>query len=166
MTSVQEALKQGLYGWEVTDLKVTLIGGEHHIMHTHPMDFFLATPMAVMNGLVNTGTTLLEPMITMKISAQEEFLGTIIGDLIKMRGEFETPVIRNGAFHVEAYLPVATSLEYPIKLGILTSGRALVSSRFAGYKQCPVELGATTKRRGVDPLDRAKWILYKRNALS
>jgi ribosomal protection tetracycline resistance protein len=165
-TSVEEALKQGIYGWEVTDLKVTLIGGQHHIMHTHPLDFFLATPMAVMNGLVNTGTTLLEPMITMKISAQEEFLGTIIGDLIKMRGEFETPIIRGGAFQVEAYLPVATSLEYPIKLGMLTSGRALISTRFAGYKQCPVELGATTKRHGVDPLDRAKWILYKRNALS
>jgi ribosomal protection tetracycline resistance protein len=165
-TSVEETLKQGLYGWEVTDLKVTLMGGSHHIMHTHPLDFFLATPMALMNGLVNTGTTLLEPMVTMRISAREEHLGAIIGDLIKMRGEFETPVIKNGSFQVEAYLPVATSLEYPIRLGILTSGRAVISSKFAGYKECPLELGATTKRRGVDPLDRAKWILHKRNALS
>ncbi|MDF2541496.1 MAG: TetM/TetW/TetO/TetS family tetracycline resistance ribosomal protection protein [Herbinix sp.] len=164
-TSVFETLKQGLYGWEVTDLKVTLIYGEHHIMHTHPMDFFLATPMAVMNGLVNTGTTLLEPMITMKINAQEEFLGKIIGDLVQMRGEFEAPVIRGSSFQVEAHLPVATSLEYPIKLAMLTSGRAVISSRFAGFSPCPLELGATTKRRGVDPLDRAKWILSKRNAL-
>lgn len=165
-TSVQETLKQGLYGWEVTDLKVTLIGGQHHIMHTHPLDFFLATPMAVLNGLVNAGTTLLEPMLTMRISAQEEFLGKIIGDLVQMRGTFDSPVIRAGNFVVEAYIPVATSLEYSIKLGIITSGRAVVSTRFAGYRECPVELGASTKRRGVNPLDRAKWILHKRNALS
>jgi ribosomal protection tetracycline resistance protein len=164
-TSVQETLKQGIYGWEVTDLKVTLIGGEHHILHTHPMDFFVATPVAVMNGLVNTGTTLLEPMVTMLISAQEEFLGKVIGDLVQMRGEFDSPVIRAGAFKVEARIPVATSLEYPIKLGILTSGRGVMSMRFSGYKECPVELGASTKRRGVNPLDRAKWILNKRNAL-
>jgi ribosomal protection tetracycline resistance protein len=165
-TSVKETLKQGLYGWEVTDLKVTLIGGEHHIMHTHPMDFFLATPIAVMNGLVNAGTTLLEPMVTMRISAGEEFMGKIIGDLIQMRGSFDSPVMKAGTFHVEAQLPVATSLEYPIKLGILTSGRAVISTRFLGYQECPVELGATTKRRGVNPLDRAKWILSRRNALS
>ncbi len=164
--SVQETLKQGLYGWQVTDLKVTLIGGEHHIVHTHPMDFFLATPIAVMDGLTNAGTTLLEPIVAMRISAQEDFLGKIIGDLLLMRAEYDSPVIRSGNFTVEAHIPVATSLDYPIKLGILTSGRAVVSSRFYGYKQCPVELGAIAKRRGINPLDRARWILYKRNALS
>ena len=39
-TAVPEALTQGMYGWEVTDLKVTLIDGEHHHVHTHPLDFF------------------------------------------------------------------------------------------------------------------------------
>jgi ribosomal protection tetracycline resistance protein len=42
----------------------------------------------------------------------------------------------------------------------------MVSIRFSGYEKCPVELGATTPRRGVNPLDRAKWILHKRNALT
>ncbi|KUO75292.1 MAG: hypothetical protein APF81_17550 [Desulfosporosinus sp. BRH_c37] len=165
-TSVQETLKQGLYGWEVTDLKVTLIGGEHHILHTHPLDFFVSTPMAVMNGLVNAGTTLLEPMVKIKISAQEEFLGKIIGDLLLMRGEFESPIVRAGTFKIEAIVPVATSLEYPIKLRIITSGRAVISTRFSGYKECSTELGTITKRRGFNPLDRSKWILYKRNALT
>jgi ribosomal protection tetracycline resistance protein len=164
-TSLQETLKQGLYGWQVTDLKVTLIGGEHHIVHTHPMDFFVATPVAVMDGLVNAGTTLLEPVVSMTISAQENFAGKIIGDLVQMRGEFDSPVIRKGNFKVEARIPVATSLEYPIRLGMLTSGRAVVSTRFSGYKECPAQFGAIAKRRGVNPLDRAKWILSKRNAL-
>lgn len=55
--TLPKALEQGLYGWEVTDLKVTLIGGEHHVEHTHPLDFVVATPMGIMDGLVRTGTT-------------------------------------------------------------------------------------------------------------
>jgi ribosomal protection tetracycline resistance protein len=48
----------------------------------------------------------------------------------------------------------------------MTGGRGLLSLRFAGYQACPPELGAVAKRRGVNPLDRDRWILYKRNALS
>lgn len=165
-TSLEETLKQGNHGWEVTDLKVTLIGGGHHLIHTHPMDFFVATPMAVLNGLANTGTTLLEPMVTLRMSAQEDLLGKVLGDVVQMRGSFDSPVIRNGSFTLEANLPLATSLEYPVRLGMLSSGRAVVSQSFAGYHPCPLELGQVTPRRGVDPRDRAKWILYKRSALS
>ncbi len=164
-TAVPRALKQGLYNWEVTDLKVTLIGGEHHTIHTHPMDFFLATPMAVMNGLQNTGTTLLEPMVRMRLSAQEDCLGKVIGDMIAMRGEFDSPVVHGGTFTMEARVPVATSLDYAVRLAVLTSGKGVLSTRFDGYQECPLELGAVAKRRGVNPLDRAKWILSQRNAL-
>ncbi len=159
------ALKQGLYGWEVTDLKVTLIDGEHHLIHTHPLDFFVATPMAVMNGLKQTGSTLLEPMTLVRISADEDTLGKVIGDIISMRGSFDSPVIHNNAFTLEARLPVATSLDYPVRLAILTAGRGVITSRFDGYEECPIELGKTAKRRGVDPSDKPKWILHCRNAL-
>lgn len=164
-TTVPRALKQGLYNWEVTDLKVTLVGGSHHTVHTHPMDFFLATPMAIMNGLQNTGTTLLEPIILMRIAAPEEFAGKVIGDVIAMRGEYDSPVISDGMFTLEAKVPVASSLDYAVRLASMTSGRGILSTRFAGYQECPPELGRTAKRRGVNPLDRERWILNQRNAL-
>lgn len=163
--SVPRALKQGLYNWEVTDLKVVLVGGGHHTVHTHPLDFFLATPMAVMNGLKNTGTTLLEPMIMMRVTAPEEFTGKVIGDMISMRGAYEAPSISGGMFTLEAKVPVATSLEYAIRLASMTAGRGILSTRFAGYEECPLELGKTAKRRGVNPLDREKWILTQRSAM-
>ncbi|MCM3339560.1 GTP-binding protein [Paenibacillus sp. MER TA 81-3] len=72
---VPQALQQGLYGWEVVDLKVTLIEGEHHVWHTHPLDFAVATPMGIMDGLVNTETMLLEPMLQFRITVPEEFGG-------------------------------------------------------------------------------------------
>lgn len=164
-TELPRALKQGLYNWEVTDLKVTLVGGSHHHVHTHPLDFFLATPMAVMNGLQNTGTTLLEPMQKVRIVAPEEYAGKVIGDMIAMRGLFDSPVISNGRFLMEARVPAATFMDYTVRLASLTSGRGMVSTRFDGYESCPLELGAVAKRRGVNPLDREKWILSQRNAM-
>ena len=158
-------LKQGVYGWEVTDAKITLIGGEHHTVHTHPLDFFVATPIALMDGLTNCGSILLEPMLTVRLSADESLLGRILGDILAMRGKFDSPVISEGVFTLEAQLPAATSLDYPITFRSMTSGKGIFSSRFAGYQECPLELGATAKRRGINPLDRSKWILWARNAL-
>jgi small GTP-binding protein domain len=163
--TVPEALKQGMFGWEVTDLKVTLVEGQHHLMHTHPLDFIVATPMGIMDGLANTGTTLLEPVVSYRISVPDNIGDKVISDIVQMRGEFDTPVINKGTFTVEGTLPVSTSLEYPIRLGIVSGGRGTIATNFSGYRECPPELGATTPRRGVNPLDRSKYILSVRNAL-
>ena len=164
-TAVPDALKQGRLGWEVTDLKVTLIDGEHHHVHTHPLDFFLATPIAVMKALEDAGSTLLEPLVKLNLTADESLSSRLIGDILKMRGEFDSPVMKNGLVEIEAIVPVAASMDYPVQFSSLTSGKGIIKSDFYGYKECPLEFGAVGKRRGVDPLDRDKWILYKRGAL-
>ena len=164
--TVPQALKQGMYNWEVTDIRVTLIGGEHHHVHTHPLDFFLATPIAVMDALRNAGTALLEPFAVMRMTANEQHAGRIIGDITAMRGSFDNPVIRSGNITIEALLPVSESLEYPVRFSSFTSGKGVMKTSFAGYRECPVEFGAVAERRGINPLDRMRWILHKRNALS
>ena len=165
-TSVFQNLKQGVYGWEVTDAKITLIGGSHHTIHTHPLDFFVATPVALLDGLTKCGSILLEPMLAVQMTAPEEVLGRVLGDITAMRGEFDTPVIANGEFTLEARLPAADSIDYPIAFRSLTSGKGLYSTRFDGYQECPLELGKTCPRRGINPLDRPKWILWARNAIT
>lgn len=165
-TSFFQNLEQGPLGWEVTDFRCTLIGGEHHSIHTHPLDFFVATPMALMKGLDETGTTLLEPFLKIRITAQADLLGKLVSEILAMRGEFDQPVINGDKLTIEAFLPVATSLDFPVKLSSLSSGKATLFSSFAGYRECPLELGATTPRRGINPLDRSKWILYCRGAIT
>ncbi len=160
-----QSLEQGMLGWEVTDFKATLVDGEHHTVHTHPLDFFVATPMAIMDGLRNTGTLLLEPFLRVRIRAGRQYLGKILSDIGLMRGEFDDPVITEDQAELEASLPVATSLDYPVRLAALTGGTAVWSSDFEGYRECPLELGATCPRRGINPLDRAKWILQARGAI-
>jgi len=164
-TALPEAMKQGLYGWEVTDVKITLSGGGWHHVHTHPMDFFLATPLAFMNGMMNCGSQLLEPFLRVKITAPEELSGRIMGDMIAMRGTFDSPVMADGRVEIEARLPLAEAMNYPVRLSSLSSGKARYAALFDGFRHCPLELGQTAKRRGVNPLDRAKWILHMRQAL-
>ncbi len=163
-TSFNSCLEQGLYGWEVTDFKCTLVGGEHHTIHTHPLDFFVCTPMAFMNGLSEIGSTILEPLLKIRITAPEELSGKIFSEIIKMGGEYDSPVITSDIITLEAIVPVATSMDFPAKLAVISSGKAVLSQSFYGYRECRDGLEHINPRRGVNPLDRSKWILYARGA--
>ena len=163
-TSFGRCIEQGLYGWEVTDFRCTLVGGEHHTIHTHPLDFFVCTPMAFMNGLTQTGSTILEPLLRIRVVAPEDFQGKIFSEIVKMGGEYDTPVIRAGIVTTEAVVPVATSMNFPERLAALTSGKAVLSQVFHGYRECNDSIEHINPRHGVNPLDRSKWILWARGA--
>lgn len=159
------ALKQGIKGWEVTDIKITLIEGEDHVMHSRPGDFVVATPMGIMNGLQNTGTTLLEPLNAFRITAPDDLLGAVTGDITQMRGSFNSPEMQDGKFILTGLLPVATSLDYPVKLSSRSGGKARIASHFHGYQPCTDEQGIIRDYKGISPLDTAKYILKARKAL-
>ena len=134
-------------------------------MHTHPLDFMLATPMGIMDGLVAGGTELLEPIQKFRLTFPEELSGKLIGEIIAMRGTFDSPVVRRGVFMMEGLLPLAASMDFPLRIASLTGGRGALSTVSAGYAPCPPGEGVEVPYRGVSPLDRAKYILYKRGAL-
>jgi len=163
--TIKKALKQGIKGWEVTDIKISLIDGEDHEVHTHPSDFAIATPMGIMDGLQNSDTNLLEPILSFRISAPEKMLGTIASDLTKIRATFGNPKFEKGKVILKGKIPVATSLEYPIKLASSTGGKGKISTKFDSYQKCDLKLGKTTPYRGISPLDTAKYILHARNGI-
>ncbi len=165
-TSFNQCLEQGLYGWEVTDFKCTLVGGQHHTIHTHPLDFFVCTPMAFMNGMASLGSTILEPLLDLRISAPSGIAGKIITEIVRMGGEYETPLTFGDVAVLEAIVPAANYLDFPSKLASMSSGKAVCSSTFRGYRECTDGLEHVNPRRGVNPLDRAKWILWARGAIT
>jgi ribosomal protection tetracycline resistance protein len=79
--AVPWSLRQGIKGWEVTDIKIILIEGSEHNVHSNPGDFLLATPMGVTRGIEAADTDLLEPMYAFKIKAHSDLLGSIASDL-------------------------------------------------------------------------------------
>ena len=159
------ALKQGRLGWQVTDLKITLTGGNHHLIHTHPLDFIVATPMGIQDGLRRAGSVLLEPVLEITFAVPSGCGGRIISDVQQMRGEVTDTEADEETVTLRALVPAATSMDYPIRFASVTGGRGSMSASLHGYRECPQELGSTAPRRGVDPLDTAKYILAARSAL-
>lgn len=159
------ALNQGRLGWQVTDVKITLIDGNDHQWHTHPLDFIVATPMAIQDGLVNGGSTLLEPILEIRFLLPEDAVGRIMSDVVNMRGEVMDNISEGERVILKALVPVQTSLDYAAKLSAATGGRGAMSVRLHGYRECPLEQGAVAQRRSVDPLDMSKYILAARSAL-
>jgi ribosomal protection tetracycline resistance protein len=88
-----------------------------------------------------------------------------MSDVAQMRGEVTDTQTDADRVLMTALIPVATSVDYASTLASITSGRGSMSVKLHGYRDCPLELGATAKRRNVDPLDTAKYILAARSAL-
>lgn len=159
------ALSQGRLGWQVTDVEITLTGGSHHQFHTHPLDFIVATPWAIQDGLRNGGSVLLEPVLRMLFRVPPEYIGRIMSDVNAMRGEVKEVKTEEDYAALTALVPAAESMDYPTRLARITGGRGGMSARLQGYQDCPLALGHTFPRRGVDPLDTSKYILAARSAL-
>ncbi len=164
--TISKALKQGIRGWEVTDLRITLIGEEDHEVHSRPGDFIVATQMGIMNGLKNCGTDFLEPVNRFTIKIREDLCGKVMNDIILMRGTFETPDISDGIAEIKGKLPVASSLQYQIELASLSGGKAQYLTEFYRYEKCPESEGVERPYQGISPLDRAKFILKARKAIT
>jgi ribosomal protection tetracycline resistance protein len=163
--TIGKSLKQGPLGWEVTDLSITLVDGEDHVVHSNPGDFKIATPMGIMDGLVNCKTTLLEPIMSFKITAPEEVAGKILNDLTQMRGEFNQPVTYKNKIEIKGTIPLATSLEYGIHLSSFTKGKGYFATVFSHYALCDTKKGVVKPFKGVNPLDKSKYILHMRSAI-
>jgi len=164
--TLPKALQQGILGWQVDDIKITLIEGEDHEVHTKSNDFAIATPMGIMDGLQKAEMTLLEPVLVYTIKTPEAFIGAIAGELTQMRATIEGPEIKNGIAKIWGTIPLATSLNFPVKLSSITGGKAKYNARFSHYDTCDISLGKTRTYKGISPLDTAKYILKARKALS
>ena len=159
------ALHQGRLGWEVTDVNITLVDGNHHQFHTHPLDFIVATPWGIQDGLQRGGSTLLEPILEVRFLLPPDCVGRVMSDVALMRGEVIHTETDADRVLMTALVPVATIVDYAATLASATSGRGSMSVKLHGYRDCPLELGATSPRRSVDPLDTSKYILAARSAL-
>ena len=162
---LQIALRQGMMGWQVDDVDITLIDGSDHQFHTHPLDFIVATPMAIMDGLRRGGTVLLEPVAELNSRVPADLGGKIMSEIVAMHGEVTATESDDsrGAMILAAEAPLRAVLNFPTRLAALSGGRASLTMRVHRYQPCAEE--HVCPRAGVNPLDTAKYILAARSAL-
>ena len=121
--------------------------------------------MAIQDGLANGGNTLLEPILLAHFKLPSDCIGRVISDVNTMEGEVLETAADGERVTLKALLPVRTSLAYPTTLAMITSGRGAMNVKLHSYRECPVTPERIAPRRGIDPLDKAKYILAVRNAL-
>ncbi|MFT4761135.1 MAG: ribosomal protection tetracycline resistance protein [Paraglaciecola sp.] len=158
------SLRQGIKGWEVTDLKITLISGTEHQVHSNPGDFLLATPMGIMRGLENADTDLLEPMYAFQIKANQELLGAISSDLNRMNSQINAPQFAGDFFTLTGRVSVEKSMNYGIQFNATTSGKGRLKLTLDGYEKTETTKEKIREFQGVSPLEEAQWILHNRGA--
>jgi ribosomal protection tetracycline resistance protein len=163
--NIPKALQQGPKGWEITDIKITLIDGEDHEIHSRPENFIIATNIALMKALTSAKTNLLEPILFYSISISEEKCGRVMSDIIQRRGTYETPELANGIALIKGTVPAATTLDYQLILNSTSAGKAAFRTNFHSYQKCATKDGIVRTYKGINPLDRSKYILKMRGAI-
>lgn len=134
----KEALQSGvLAGYPVEDVKVTLFDGSYHEVDSSEMAFKLAASMGFKDGARKAGAVILEPMMKVEVETPEEYMGDVIGDLNKRRGQVNSMDDRNGIKIIAAYCPLAQMFGYSTDLRSMTQGRATYSMEFDHYEEVP-----------------------------
>ncbi len=132
----QMAMKNGvLAGFDVDQLKVTLVDGSFHPVDSDQLSFEICAQMAFKNACAQAGPVLLEPIMKLEVVTPEESMGDIIGDLNKRRGQVEgMESSRSGARIVKAKVPLGELFGYVTALRTISSGRATSSMEFSHYE--------------------------------
>ena len=148
---VQEAMARGIQaGYPVEDVKVTVYDGSYHDVDSSEMAFKLAGSMGFREGCRQAKPVILEPMMKVEVEVPEDYMGDVIGDVAKRRGQVTGMDDRAGNKIVNAFVPLSEMFGYSTDLRSMTQGRATYAMEFDHYEEVPQNV--------------AKEIIEKRNS--
>ncbi|PDX48110.1 translation elongation factor G [Helicobacter pylori] len=148
---IQEAMQNGvLAGYPVVDFKVTLYDGSYHDVDSSEMAFKIAGSMAFKEASRAANPVLLEPMMKVEVEVPEEYMGDVIGDLNRRRGQINSMDDRLGLKIVNAFVPLVEMFGYSTDLRSATQGRGTYSMEFDHYGEVPSNIAKeiVEKRKG------------------
>ncbi|GAB6150306.1 GTP-binding protein [Clostridium novyi] len=134
--SYEAVLHGPLIGGKVTDIKIKLTNGKHHLEHTHGGDFRIASIRAIYQAMEKNKNIILEPIYKFKIVVNKEMGGKIMTDILKMGGSFNEPEVKGEKIIITGEVPVATSMNYKLELLSSTSGKAVFNMQFSKFEVC------------------------------
>ena len=134
----KEAMQNGvLAGYALEALKITLIDGSFHPVDSDALSFEMAAKIGYKEAAQKAKPVLLEPIMKLEVVTPEDFMGDIIADLNRRRGQVESMDSRIGARVITAKVPLAEQFGYVTVLRTLSSGRASSSMEFDHYAEVP-----------------------------
>ncbi len=139
---VQDAMQAGVVaGYPVKDVRVRLYDGSYHTVDSSEMAFRLAGSLAMKQAMEQAGAVLLEPIMTITVTAPEDAVGDVIGDLNSRRGRpLGMEPVGAGMTEVKAEVPMAEVLSYAPDLRSITGGQGEFTMEFLRYEEVPGHL--------------------------
>ena len=138
---IQGAMNAGVVaGYPVVDVKVTLFDGSYHEVDSSEMAFKIAGSMAFKEAMRKADPTLLEPIMKVVVTAPDDYMGDVMGDVNSRRGQIAGTDVQNGACEVTANVPLSTMFGYATDLRSKTQGRATYSMEPSHYAELPKSL--------------------------
>ncbi len=138
---IQEAMANGpLAGCVVERMRVTVFDGKHHPVDSSEMAFKIATRKAFKEAMAKAGPVLMEPVMSVKIMAPENYTGDIAGNLNHKRGRILGTGMEEGLSVLEAEVPHAELLKYATELRSMTQGKGSHEIAFARYENVPLNV--------------------------
>ena len=137
-----EAAKRSgpLAGFPLDKLKVTLLDGSSHAVDSDQLSFELAAKIGYRNATKKANPVLMEPIMAAEVVTPEEYMGDIISDFNRRRGQVEGMESKAGARVIKAKVPLAEKFGYVTVLRTLSSGRATSTMEFSHYDEVPAEI--------------------------
>ncbi|HEY5586036.1 MAG TPA: elongation factor G [Ruminiclostridium sp.] len=135
---IQEAMNAGvLGGYNVVDIKITLVDGSYHEVDSSEMAFKIAGSMAFKDGCRKASPVLLEPIMRVDVNVPEDYMGDVMGGLNSRRGRIEGMEARNGAQSITSVVPLSEMFGYATALRSSTQGRGTFSMQTSHFEEVP-----------------------------
>ena len=138
---IQGAMLSGvLAGYQVVDIKATLFDGSFHEVDSSEMAFKICGSMAFKEACQKADPVLLEPIMKVVVTAPDDYMGDVMGDINARRGQIVGTDIRNGTAIIESNVPLSTMFGYATDLRSKTQGRATYSMEPSHFVELPKNL--------------------------
>jgi len=162
--TVLETLRQGIYGWEVTDCTVTMTDCDYQAPPrrwpgTTASDFRLLTPLVLMGALKRAGTVVCEPIHRFHLDIPADTFGATASALARLRAAVQTQEMRGSSYTLVGEIPAARVHELQQQLPAATRGEGLVECEFDSYREVPDKI-PTRLRTDYNPLNRKEYLLH------
>lgn len=138
---VEEQLKTGIIsGYPVIDIKVTLYDGSFHEVDSSEIAFKVAGSMAIKAAVKKASPIILEPIMTAEVITPENYMGDVMGDISRRRGNILNMEDRRSLKVVNANIPLSEMFGYATNLRSISQGRASFSMEFVKYSEMPINI--------------------------
>lgn len=144
---LRESMQKGvLAGYPMVGVKATLFDGSYHPVDSSEMSFKTAASLAYKEGIPKAMPVLLEPILTVTATVNDEAMGDVIGDINKRRGRVlgMTPS-GDGSQEIMAEVPESEMSTFSTAMRQMTQGRGSFTTAFARYDRCPEHIAQKIK---------------------